>query len=210
MNGRFVLAARAGRGQRAFPVVRRRGPLLPLRLGPAQPGPAVGVAGVRIQVRRQAFGLRARQRLDLLQQCHHALAVRAEQDRQRQFLQQLHGSRAPIAGVRHQAGHVAQFRDARAPQPSGPAAADDERGDGLVHHQPGRLEPGQPDLTAITHQGDVVIEVFEPIAVPAGRLRGRMGHDGERFRVRVAGSIASGRASILAASGLRLSPDAPA
>ena len=62
-----------------------------------------------------------------------------------------------IAGVRHQAGHVAQFRDARAPQPSGPAAADDERGDGLVHHQPGRLEPGQPDLTAITHQGDVVV-----------------------------------------------------
>ena len=111
---------------------------------------------------------------DLLQQCHHALAVRAEQDRQRQFLQQLHGSRAPIAGVRHQAGHVAQFRDARAPQPSGPAATDDQRGNGLVHHQPGRLESGQPDLTAITHQGDVVIEVFEPIAVPAGRLRGGM------------------------------------
>ena len=111
--------------------------------------------------------------------------------------------------VRHQAGHVAQFRDARAPQPSGPAATDDQRGNGLVHHQPGRLESGQPDLTAITHQGDVVVEVFEPIAVPAGRLRGEwdMMENGSVFGSR---EYSQRLASLLAAGGRRLSPDAPA
>ncbi|CUK16607.1 Uncharacterised protein [Achromobacter sp. 2789STDY5608615] len=171
-------AAAARGGQHAIPfggrrrlgdgAGRRSGAALFLRR-PARPRPAVTVPAVVRQVFAQRSRLLARQIGNAGQDVEHALAVRAEQQGQRQRLQQLDGGGAPVAGLRHQPGHVAQLRHAHAPQLSGPLAAQGQGGDGLVDHDPGRLGARQPDVVAGAFERQGRIGGVEPETVALGR-----------------------------------------
>ncbi len=173
MHGRTRSAPAARGGQHAIPFrlrrrIGRRGDAL-FVFRPALPGATVAVPAVGRQIGAQRPRLFARQFGNAGQDVDHRLAVRAEQRAQRQRLQQFDRGGAPVAGLRHQSGHVAQLRHAHAPQLPGPAAAQRHGGNGLIDDQPGRLGARQADVVAGAFKRHVGIGGVEPETVAVGR-----------------------------------------
>ncbi|WP_237732441.1 hypothetical protein [Achromobacter xylosoxidans] len=172
MHGRTRPAPAARGGQHAIPFrlrrrIGRRGDAL-FVFRPALPGATVAVPAVGRQIGAQHPRLFARQFGNARQDADHRLAVRAEQHAQRQRLQQFDRGGAPVAGLRHQSGHVAQLRHAHAPQLPGPAAAQRHGGNGLIDDQPGRLGARQADVVAGAFKRHVGIGGVEPETVAVG------------------------------------------
>ncbi|MNQ25302.1 hypothetical protein D3C85_385170 [compost metagenome] len=164
---RLVDAPRGG--ECAAPLLLAAACRLAVLLRPAHPRAAAGHPGVRRQVVGQRLRLCTRQAANFRKDLQHGIAVRTEQGRQGHFLQQFDRRGSPVPRLRHQAGHVAQFFDAYAPELPWPAAADDHGGQGLIDHQPGRVGLCKRHPLAGPAQGKRGIGIVVPVAFLQGR-----------------------------------------